>query len=204
MADHGLTPTAALAGIASVGRHGLRAGAPGLVIQEQDGQQIVSLAARHGQARALADAVRQRWQVELPFTPRFVEAEGGIAFVWSGADQWLAIAAPDEADLEAALHAAAPSIAAINAHGDGRVVLRLSGPAVRDVLAGVLPIDLHPRAFRPGDTAITLAGQIGVQIRQIDDAPSYEVMAFRSYAASLFHAVLEAGLKFGVEVLPPV
>jgi sarcosine oxidase subunit gamma len=82
------------------------------------------------------------------------------------------------------------------------VVLRLSGPAVRDILAAVVPIDLHPRAFRPGDTAITLAGQVGVQLRQLDAAPRFEMMAFRSYAASLFQTVLQAGLKVGVEVLP--
>jgi sarcosine oxidase subunit gamma len=81
------------------------------------------------------------------------------------------------------------------------VVLRLSGPRSRDVLAAVVPIDLHPRAFRPGDTAMTLAGHIAVQIRLVDD--DFELMAFRGYAGSLFQTVLHAGLEFGVDVLPP-
>jgi sarcosine oxidase subunit gamma len=198
MLDQALTPLPALAGIARAGRHGARAGAPGLVLQERDGLRIVSLAARRGQAGALADAVRARWGVDLPVTPRFVEG-AGVAFVWSGAAQWLAIA--EAGDLEAALRAAAGSLASITAQGDGRVVLRLSGPKVRDVLAAVVPIDLHPSAFRPGDTAMTLAGHIAVQIRLLDDG--FELMAFRGYAGTLFHTVLEAGLKFGVDVLPP-
>jgi sarcosine oxidase subunit gamma len=201
MPDHGLAPLSALAGIARPGRHGRQAGPPGLWLQERDGLQIVSLAAHAGQAARLAQAVQQRFRIELPATPR-VAAADGVAFAWSGAAHWLAIAAADAAPLEPALRATAASLAAITAVGDGRVVLRLGGPAVRDVLAAVIPIDLHPGAFRPNDTALTLAGQIAVQIRRLDDTGDFEIMAFRGYAASLFHALLEAGLSFGVEVRP--
>jgi sarcosine oxidase subunit gamma len=201
MLDDRLKPVSALARIASVGRHGLRHGAPGLLIQELDGLQIISLAARQGRGRSLSAAVHQRWHLELPRTPRVVEGEG-VAFVWSGAHQWLAIANEDAGELAAELQAVAQSAASITAQGNGRVVLRLSGPAVGDVLSSVVPIDLHPRVFRPGDTALTLAGQIGVQIRQIDDTPSFEIIAFRSFAGSLLQTVLEVGLKFGVEILP--
>jgi sarcosine oxidase subunit gamma len=198
MHDQGLKPLPALAGIARAGRHGARAGAAGLILQERDGLRIVSLAARRGQAGALADAVRARWGIDLPLSPRFV-AGAGVAFVWSGAEQWLAVA--QAGDLEAALRAAAGSLASITAQGDGRVVLRLSGPAVRDVLAAVVPIDLHPRVFRPGDTAMTLAGHIAVQIRLVED--DFELMAFRGYAGTLFQTVLHAGQTVGVDVLPP-
>ena len=37
---------------------------------------------------------------------------------------------------------------------DSRLVLRLSGPRVRDVLAKGVPVDLHPKAFKPGDVAM--------------------------------------------------
>jgi sarcosine oxidase subunit gamma len=198
MLDSGLKPVPALAGIARAGRHGARTGAAGLTLQERDGLRIVSLAARRRQADALADAVRARWGIDLPVSPRFVEG-AGVAFVWSGAEQWLAVA--ETGDLEATLRAAVGSLASITAQGDGRVVLRLSGPRSRDVLAAVVPIDLHPRAFRPGDTAMTLAGHIAVQIRLVDD--DFELMAFRGYAGSLFQTVLHAGLEFGVDVLPP-
>jgi sarcosine oxidase subunit gamma len=195
-----LETVSALAGVVGVGRHGVSHGAPGLLIQELDGLQIVSLAARRGQRGTLSAAVQQRWGVDLPGTPRCVVGEG-VTFVWSGADQWLAIADADAGDLEAELRAAARSLASITAQGDGRVVLRLSGPAVRDLLSGVVAIDLHPRVFRPGDTALTLAGHVGVQIRQIDETPCFEMMALRSYAGSLVETVLEVGLKFGVEIL---
>jgi sarcosine oxidase subunit gamma len=66
-----------------------------------------------------------------------------------------------------------------------------------------LAIDLHPRAFTPGDTALTLAGHIGVQIWQLDDTPSYEIAVARGYAGSLIGWLLPAGEEFGITVLPP-
>ncbi len=51
---------------------------------------------------------------------------------------------------------------------DARLVLHLSGPRVRDVLAKGVPIDLHPKVFKPGDVATTLIAYIGVQIDMLD------------------------------------
>ena len=196
-----MKPVPALAGIALPGRHGDRTGQPGLVVQELGGVEIVGLAARNGRAGALAQAVRRRWGVDLPTTPRVVES-GGTAFLWAGAAQWLVRQDGGEGRVERELRDLAAGLASVTAQGDGRVVLRLGGPAIRSVLAGAVPIDLHPKTFRPGDTAITLAGHVGIQLRQVDDAPTFEILAFRGYAASLFGSLYDAGLKVGVEVLP--
>lgn len=201
MPDLAMKAVSALAGIAVPGRSGVRTGPPGLVLQELSRVEIVSLAARKGKAAALADAVRGRWGVDLPTTPRVVES-GRTAIAWSGSDLWLALEDGGDGAVERDLRDVAAGIASLTAQGDGRVVLRLSGPAVRSVLSGAVPVDLHPRTFRPGDTAITLAGHVGIQLRQVDDAPTFEILAFRGYAGSLFGLLYDAGLKFGVEVLP--
>lgn len=201
MPDVAMKPVPALAGIALPGRHGFRAGPAGLVVQELGGVEIVGLAARKGKAGALAEAVHRRWGVDLPVTPRVVES-GGTAFLWAGAEQWLVRQDGREGGIERELRDLAAGLASVTAQGDGRVVLRLGGPAIRSVLAGAVPIDLHPRSFRPGDTALTLAGHVGIQLRQVDDAPTFEILAFRGYAGSLFGLLYDAGLKFGVEVLP--
>ena len=201
MPDVAMKPVPALADVALPGRHGVQAGPPGLVIQELGGVEIVALAARKGKAGVLAEAVRRRWGVDLPATPRVVES-GGTAFLWAGAGQWLVRRDGGGGEVERELRHLAAGLASITAQGDGRVVLRLGGPAIRSVLAGAVPIDLHPRTFRPGDTAITLAGHVGIQLRQVDDAPTFEIMAFRGYACSLFGLLYDAGLKFGVEILP--
>jgi len=67
-------------------------------------------------------------------------------------------------------------------------------------LAKLTPIDLHPRAFAPSQTALTLFGHLTGQITQIDDAPSYELMVFRGFAQCFWHAMHAAGAEFGIHV----
>jgi sarcosine oxidase subunit gamma len=71
------------------------------------------------------------------------------------------------------------------------------GPAARDALAKLLPIDLHRAGFAEDATALTLAGHIGVQIwRSGEDR--FELACFRSYAEALYGALREAAREFEV------
>ena len=81
---------------------------------------------------------------------------------------------------------------------DGRIILRVTGPRVRDALAKGVPIDLHPRAFRPGDAAITTVATIGVHLWQVDDAPTYELIVPRSFAVAFREWFDEAAAEFGI------
>ena len=83
---------------------------------------------------------------------------------------------------------------------DSRVVLEVSGPRIRDALAKLLPIDLHPAAFRPGDVAVTVASHIGVTVWQIDDAPRYRLAVARSYSGSFWRSLVAAAAEYGCEV----
>ena len=82
-------------------------------------------------------------------------------------------------------------------------MLRLSGDRVRDVLAKGVPVDLHPRNFRTGDVASTLVAHIGVQIEQLDDRPTFQLMAFRSLAGSLWSWLTKSAAEFGYEIVQP-
>jgi heterotetrameric sarcosine oxidase gamma subunit len=200
MADPVLLPRSPLDGLLRPGRHGVAAGAPGAVLREEAGWRIASVAARRGQATALAAAAREAWGVELPAAPRQL---GGarIGFLWAGPEQWLALAPDAPAPLEQELRQRLGGLASVAEQGDGRVVLHLSGPRARDLLAKLVAVDLHPRAFRAGDTAITLAAHMGVQLWQVDEAPSYRLLAFRGFAGSLYAAIVAAGEEYGIEVL---
>lgn len=200
MADTGLLSRSPLVGVIQPGHYG-QSGEAGLVVQERAGLQIVSLAARRGQDAALAAAVQTSWGLELPTTPRRV-GDGRLAFLWSGRAQWLAIA-EGLGDLESSLRDRLGSLASLTDQSDGRVVLRLSGPRTRETLAKGLAIDLHPRAFTPGDTALTLAGHIGVHFWQLDDTPTYGIAVARGYASSLLGWLIPAGEEFGITISPP-
>lgn len=169
---------------------------PGLAISARETLTMASFAAAKGKKDALQDAIRAAYGVELPSGARRVEGNG-IAFVWAGPDHWLAIAERAEGrDLETELKRTLAGIASVVDQSDGRIVVRISGPHARAVLAKGVPIDLHPRAFSPGSVAITHASHIGVILWQTDDAPAYEAALFRSYADSFTHWLFEAAAEF--------
>ena len=176
------------------GRHGVAQGPAGVSIALVEGISLVAIAARKGQEAALTAAVERAYGLTLPRTPHRV---GGArkAFIWAGPEQWLAIGTPG---FETALAGDVDGLASVVDQSDGRVVLRISGPRVRDALAKGLAIDLHPRAFAPGQTAISQIAHIGIQIWQITD-DAYEIAAFRGFAGTLLHALLEMSAEYGLD-----
>lgn len=169
---------------------------PGLAISARETLTMASFAAARGKENALRDSIRATYGVELPLGAGCVEGNG-IAFVWAGPDHWLAVAERQESrDLQTELKRSLAGIASVVDQSDGRIVVRISGPRARDVLAKGVPIDLHPRAFSPGSVAITHASHIGVILWQTDDAPTYEAALFRSYADSFTHWLFEAAAEF--------
>jgi heterotetrameric sarcosine oxidase gamma subunit len=89
-------------------------------------------------------------------------------------------------------------LASVSDQSDGRVVVRVSGPHARDMLAKGVMVDLHPRAFRPGDVAVTSVAYIGAHLWQLDDTQTYELAVYRSFGVSFWRWLLEAGAEFGV------
>ena len=157
---------------------------------------FVQITARKGQLAALKTRVQERYGLALPDQPRVVSGNG-LSLVWAGPDQWVMIApAPDTRDLEFELRDALGALASIVDQSSGRTVIRVSGEKARDVFAKGLPLDLHPRAFQPGDAAITHISHIGAMFWQIDDVPTYEVAVFRSFTESFADWLVHSAEEF--------
>ncbi len=94
--------------------------------------------------------------------------------------------------------------AAISDQSDGQAVLRVSGPKARDALCKLVPIDLHPRIFRNGDVAVTVAGHIAATLWRLNDEPNgqavFEIAVFRSLAQSFWTALSESAAEFGFKM----
>ena len=183
------------------GRYGRRDGPAGVRLRVLSGRALVQVMARGGNDHSIRDAVRSKYQLALPQTPLLARGPQ-LLFLWNGHLTWLAVA--DEGlipDLESALCNDLGPLASLSDQSDSRFTVELSGSRARDALAKLAPVDLHPRAFRPGDTAMTLLGHLTGQITQIDVTPSYELMVFRGFAESFLHDLLEAGAEFGVEAI---
>ena len=159
---------------------------------------LATVMVRKYKRELLAGRVRGTFGLELPLTPRRIAA-GATAFAWAGPGHWLAMAeGTDGAAFEARLRAALAGLASVSDQSDGRVVVRVGGPRARDTLAKGLPIDLHPRAFKPGDAAVSVVAHIAVHLWQIDPAPTYELAVPRSFAASFCDWLAAAAAEFRV------
>ncbi len=170
--------------------------AHGLSIEPRETLTLASIAVAKGRLQDLQSAISDAYGVTLPLEPRRVVGKD-IAFLWAGPGQWLAVAERGPGrDLEVELKPKLAGLAAVVDHSDGRVVVRVSGARARDVLAKGVPIDLHPRAFKTNDVAITHASHIGVVLWQLDEAPTYDIAMFRSFADSFMHWLNDSAAEF--------
>lgn len=181
------------------------ANAPGVTAVHRDGVRLAAVIARRGRCAALAQRVRERCGIELPHGSYRSEAHG-IAFAGTGPQAWLAESESEDKGFVVSLREELGPLASVSEQSDAYAVLRLSGPKVRDTLAKLIPIDLHARAFKPGDVAATVAAHIGVLLWRLDDAPDgmpqFDIAVFRSLAASFWHALSQAAAQFGLQMRP--
>ncbi len=198
MAEAGLAARGAFAESLPAGRLGRLSGPPGVFAREVEVAGAAALLGAAGDAGSLAEPLRALG-IDLP-PPRRWTAGGTAGEGWQalsvGPDRWLVLGPPDAARRLSEQVGAG----CVVDQSDARAVLSLRGPAVREVLSRILAIDLHPRAFRPGDVAVTLAGHLGCVLWQLDEAPEYRLAVARSYAASLARWLLETATAFGLVV----
>jgi len=153
---------------------------------------MASIALYGDDLKPLLDALGGR----LPLPGRQLRVDGA-SYLWAGPASWLALAEVDDPAFSPMLAARLAGIAAVTDQSDGRAILRLHGPAARDALAKLVPIDLHPGVFTEDATAMTLAGHISVQIWRTG-AECFELACFRSFAGALLEALHAACQEFQI------
>jgi heterotetrameric sarcosine oxidase gamma subunit len=187
----------AWAGLLPAGRTGCAVGPPGVTVSSRDDLGLATVIARTGALAELVRLLSASHGIDLPARP---VVAGGRAFdlVWAGPEQWLAVS--DDWSIARRLADELAGLASVADQSDARAVLRIGGPRARAVLAKGCPLDLHPRAFGPGDTAVTAIAHVGVQLWQLDDAPTYELAVPRSMAKSFWTWLSASAAEFGLAV----
>jgi sarcosine oxidase subunit gamma len=146
---------------------GWRAGSPDRVLlAEVPFLAMVNL--RVDPAGPLAGRIAAALGVELPTEPNTVADSGAASVLWLGPDEWLVVGpdgtAPDLVEaLRGVLAGARGSAVDVSAN---RTTIEISGRYGRDVLEQGCPLDLHPRAFGPGQCVQTMLARAQVVLWQ--------------------------------------
>lgn len=157
------------------------AGAAGAVtLSELAPTRITSVAPLAGQSRALRAALKQ---IGLGWPePGRSRAAADSAILWTGLTQAFLIGGDP---------AALAGLAALSDQSDGWARMRLAGPDAEAVLARLVPLDLRPTVFPEGQVARTgLNHTMAILLRS--GGQSFDIMVFRSMAASAVHELGQA------------
>lgn len=143
---------------------------------------------------AFRQAVRDAVSLDLPTTPnRFVEGPGN-SVLWLGPDEWLVVG-PDlsRGDLLGSLsHALEGQHVSVTDVSANRTCLVVTGPRARSVLMKGCSLDLHPCAFGTGQCAQSTLARAQIILQQVDDAPTYRLLARCSFSGYLADWLLDA------------
>lgn len=187
--------TSAFAGLATAVGSG-----QGVIATERDGRGIARIVARRAQVSGVAELLRAQFGLEPPNAPRR-EKRGDVAVAGIGPAAWLATHDNLGNDFAQSLRSLLGDSAAVTDQSDAYVILRLAGPRVRETLAKLVPIDIHPQSFRVNDVAQTVCGYVNVTLWRLEDTassdPAFEIWTGRSLAVSLHEAIAHAAAEFG-------
>ena len=161
---------------------------------------------------AFVEAVRQALDLDLPTAPNTVATKDGLAVLWLGPDEWLAVAhdaAPEgEAQLAAKLRGALGKLhAAVTEVGEQYVCVHVAGPKAREVIMKGCPLDLHPRAFGgapkdgEGHCAQSHLSKASVLLHQVDETPGFDLYTRRSFADYFWRWLEDAGREYGAAIV---
>ncbi len=137
---------------------------------------IFSVLARAGHEAEIAEAL---WNAE-DVAPRFC-----------GPYEWLAVSRTVGAETVEAMLSEIANASVID-QSDGRVLMEISGPGVRKILAGCVAVDLHPEVFEEGRSATMLCCHAAANIARTGK-DTFEIIVPRSLAGSVFEALMEMG-----------
>lgn len=194
-ADPTLVETSAFAGLpTSVGSGG------GVIATEREGLGIARIEARKAQSARVSELFRTQFGVAPPDGPRRA-SRGDVGIAGIGPQAWLATRDNAGNAFAPSLRAVLGDCASVADQSDAYAILRLAGPKVRETLAKLVPIDIHPRGFQVNAVAQTLCGYVNVMLWRLEDTaqhdPAFEIWAGRSLAASLYQAISHAAAEFG-------
>jgi sarcosine oxidase subunit gamma len=151
---------------------------------------------------AFTAAVKTATGVDLPMAANTVVTADDVRILWLGPDEWWVVASDARRVeiLNGLRQAFAGQHTNVTDVSESRTIIAMSGPAARDVLARGISLDLHPRAFGPGQCVQTSLSRTNVLLHQTDNAPAYEIYVLKSFSDYLWRWIGLIAEDFGMSV----
>jgi sarcosine oxidase subunit gamma len=144
-----------------------------------------------------AGAVGRALGAPLPRVSGRVSEHGPHRILVLGPDEWLVVSDEEPGTVvEAVDGAVGDAHAAVVDVSASRTILELAGSAARAVLEKGCPVDLHPRAFRPGTAVTTTLARIPLILWQVRP-DAYWLLPRSSFADHVARWLLDAMQEFG-------
>ncbi|WP_135506382.1 sarcosine oxidase subunit gamma [Roseovarius aestuariivivens] len=165
-------------------------------VEESGLQGMITLRGDFGTAK-LKKAVKDTVGVAIPATREIAQKDGRGA-AWMSPDELLLLL--PYADVTDALGKIDKALSgthhlAVNV-SDARAMFRLHGATVREVMAKLVPVDMAPGAFAPGQIRRTRMAQIPAAFWMTDE-DTVHVVCFRSVAQYAFDLLKDAARSEG-------
>jgi heterotetrameric sarcosine oxidase gamma subunit len=168
--------------VAVQGRFGADTGKPGVEFRVRHPLSIVAVIARMEQGETVSSAL------------------GKYNALWAGPDQYFVLAeGRGEGALYRELKSALAGLASVTDQSHGRVIIRISGPRARNVLAKGSAVDLYPDEFPAGKSALTQMAHVGVHLTRVDE-DAFDISVFRGFAESFWEWITGQAEEFGYQV----
>ncbi len=161
-----------------------------LQIAEVTDRALASVTCRTGQSKAFATAAMKLFGGPLP-GPGASTAGDPYGLIWTGPDQWFAEAPfASHEDIARMVKADLGDAASVTEQTDGWVRFDVTGPTVVDLLERLSPVPV--RRMETGKATRTLLEHMGCLVICRTTAQHYSLIAPRSFAESLHHALTAA------------
>jgi len=166
-------------------------------IEEKPFLGYINLRGRADNTRFLA-AVLKVLGTEPPKTANTVVESGAYRIYWLGPDEWLIVTpAGKQGDLREALQKALDGVfSSVVDNSSGLTMLHITGDNAGALLATDCPLDLHPRAFKPGQCAQTRLAKATMTLSPLAGGQGFEVIIRRSFAEYLLLWLKDAAIAF--------
>lgn len=133
---------------------------------------------------------------EAPEIAGVLAAIGDISLRPCGPGEWLAVSLTAGAQTVGDLLADVAGAVSVD-QSDGKVLMSLSGPSVRRLLAKCVAVDLHPDVFAEGHSANMQCCHVAVNLTRTG-VDTFEIIAPRSFAGSVYEELRELGREYAL------